>query len=116
MNLFVCNGRLVAPPEGKTLQSGTILCTFRLAIKARSGKYTYFIDCKSFGKTAERMIDQNLPKGQKLYIEDGELTEEKWTTKEGANRTKHSILCNWFYADMGANQNTETSDEGVNTF
>jgi len=115
MNFVSINGRLVAPPEGKTLQSGTILCTFRLAVKSRSGKYTYFIDVKSFGKTAERMIDQDLPKGQRILIEDGELTEENWTSKEGNKRSKHSILCNWFFADRGV-QNTEDQNEMEKVF
>jgi len=49
-----------------------------------------FFNCKAFGKTAE-FVEKHVAKGTKLEI-SGRLTQDRWTDKDGQNRTAVSVI------------------------
>lgn len=64
MNLVVLTGRLTKDPELKYGASGTAYCKFSLAVgRAFQKDQTDFINCVSFGKTAE-LVGEYLRKGK----------------------------------------------------
>ncbi len=64
MNLVVLTGRLTKDPELKYGASGTAYCKFTLAVgRAFQKDQTDFINCVSFGKTAE-LVGEYLRKGK----------------------------------------------------
>jgi single-strand DNA-binding protein len=53
-----------------------------------------FIDCVSFGKTAET-IGEYLKKGDPILM-TGRLQQDRWTAKDGTNRSKVVLNCERF--------------------
>lgn len=96
INYFVVMGNLTRDPEQRE-GSGTEISTFSLAVnKEASGgreKETYFLDCTSFGKTAN-FVNRYLHKGSKIVVE-GSIRQERWADKEtGKQRSKISFIAN----------------------
>ncbi len=83
MNLFSFTGNLGSDSAVKTLQSGTCLCEFSVAVKSGYGdkEKTNWVRCVMFGKKAEGQLPQYLNKGSQVAI-SGELELQEW---EGAN-------------------------------
>lgn len=89
MNSITIHGRLTADPEGKVTNSGTSVTDFTIACERPFGKgerTTDFIDCQAWRSTSD-FICRNFHKGSEV-VAYGELHIEKYTTKEGYNRTK----------------------------
>jgi single-strand DNA-binding protein len=92
-NRIILGGRLTRDPELKEV-SGNTLAKFGLAMNhrytAKGGEKreeVTFIDCESWGKTAE-MIGQYFSKGSAILVE-GKLRLNEWTDGDG---NKRSIL------------------------
>lgn len=83
MNLFTFTGNLGKDAEVKSLQSGTALCEFSVAVKSGYGEKekTNWVRCVMFGKKAEGQLPQYLRKGTQVAI-SGELDLQEW---DGAN-------------------------------
>lgn len=83
MNLFSFTGNLGKDAEVKTLQSGTALCEFSVAVKSGYGdkEKTNWVRCVMFGKKADGQLPQYLRKGTQVAA-SGELELQEW---EGAN-------------------------------
>lgn len=83
MNLFTFTGNLGKDAEVKTLQSGTALCEFSVAVKSGYGdkEKTNWVRCVMFGKKADGQLPQYLRKGTQVAV-SGELELQEW---EGAN-------------------------------
>ena len=94
MNLVVVRGRLTRDPSLKESSGGTAICSFSLAIneKYKDKEKVHFFDVTAFGSLAEN-IKKYLEKGSEILIE-GKLNYEKWTGKDGTERTRIGIIAN----------------------
>lgn len=72
MNRCVLIGRLVADPETKQTQSGTLVARYRLAVDRKRGKdgerEADFLNCVAFAKGAE-FAQKHLTKGTRIAVE-----------------------------------------------
>ncbi len=96
MNSVQLIGRLVEVPE-RTYGAGDVaILRFRLAVndyKKDTEEYANFFNCTMFGKQAEILLEY-LGKGTLVGV-SGRLHQERWTNKEGQNRSRVVILVNW---------------------
>ena len=78
MNKTILMGRMTADPVMRSTQSGKSVCDFSIAVDDGYGeqKYTSFINCTAWQKTAEA-IHKFVTKGQRILI-CGRLRQEKW--------------------------------------
>jgi single-strand DNA-binding protein len=62
-----------------SLTENTSICNFRMAVKSKwsSKKDPNWINCVSFGKTAE-IINEHYKVGKQVCISDAELSTSKW--------------------------------------
>jgi len=95
VNNITIKGNLVRTPELKSTGE-TAFTSFDIAFNRRTkrnGEWVdsapHFFTVKVFGKTAERCV-QSLSKGMQVFIV-GYLTQDKWTTQDGENRSKVCI-------------------------
>lgn len=86
INHMILQGRLVAEPELRTTQSGTAVCSFRVAWseKHKETETKLFLSCTAWRSTGE-MIAKYFVKGQEIAVE-GKLSTRDWTDREGDNR------------------------------
>lgn len=93
MNHVAISGRLVHDPSLKYSQNGKALVRFTIA-NNRDKDNPSFIEVKAFGTLAEN-ISKYFVKGRMILIE-GRLVQDKWQTKEGANRSKVTVYASRF--------------------
>lgn len=94
MNNITLIGRLTATPEIKG-NSDKRYCKFTLAVSRQMKKDTTdFINCVSFGKTAE-IMGEYLKKGSKVAIL-GELQIQNYE-KDGIKSTSYSVIVKNLY-------------------
>ena len=88
MNLFSFTGNLGKDCEVKTLQSGSTVCEFSVAVKSGYGdrEKTNWVKCAMFGKKAEGQLPQYLRKGTQVAI-SGELELQEWESQNGKGST-----------------------------
>ena len=91
MNVCTFSGRLTRDCEVRTTLSGTTISSFSIAVDGGFGepKRTDFINCKFFKREG---LGPHLTKGKPVIV-SGELQTEKWTGKDGVERTGFSIIC-----------------------
>lgn len=84
MNNWSFTGNLGKDAEVKTLQSGTSLCEFSVAVKSGYGdkEKTNWVRCVMFGKKAEGQLPSYLNKGTQVAI-SGELELQEWEGEKG---------------------------------
>lgn len=95
LNVVALMGRLVYDPELKTTQSGTNVCSFRIAVDrsfTRQGeeRKADFIDVTAWRQTAE-FVSKHFQKGSMIAIE-GSLQTRQHQDKNGNNRTATEVL------------------------
>lgn len=95
LNIVALMGRLTHTPELKTTQSGTNVCSFRIAVDrsfARRGeeRKADFIDVTAWRQTAE-FVSKYFHKGSMIAIE-GSLQTRQYQDKNGNNRTATEVL------------------------
>lgn len=90
-NRTILAGHLTRDPETRHTQSGSAITTFGLAVneayKAKDGskkEEVSFIDCVSFGATAET-VGKHLTKGRAVLVE-GRLKQDRWDDKESGQK------------------------------
>jgi single-strand DNA-binding protein len=100
-NQVILIGNLIKDPEVKTLPKGTTVCAFGLASnrrwKSESGEdkeEVFFANCKAFGKSADS-IGKYVKKGDPLMV-TGRLATEKWTSKDGQEKSSTRIIVEQF--------------------
>lgn len=93
MNKIIIKGRLTRDPELKTTNSGKSVCNFAVAV-GRNFDYeiTDFFECTAWNNNAE-FISKYFSKGKEILI-DGEMQSDKFTDKNGNNRTSWKINVN----------------------
>lgn len=111
-------GNLTRNPELSYLPSQTAVVDFGLAVnrkwKSKEGvekEEVLFIDCRTFGKTAEN-INKYLTKGRQLFVE-GRLTFDSWEGKDGGRHSKHRVLVESFQFIGAAPKKADGSGEEI---
>lgn len=94
MNNWNFTGRLGKDAETRYLPNGDAVTNFSVAVDFGYGdkKGTIWARCSMFGKRAEA-VSPYLKKGQQVAI-SGELSERKWTDKEGVEKTTQEVRVN----------------------
>ena len=92
MNQVIMIGNLTADPSVKVAQSGTKVCTLRIAVNSGFGdnKRTDFFHVVAFGNRAET-CEKYLSKGSKVCIR-GSLKTDSYTNKDGNKVNTTDIL------------------------
>ena len=115
MNNVILIGRLTKEPELNETKGGLSVCKFTLAVnRMKKDDPTDFINCVSFGKTAE-LIANYVRKGKKLGVV-GRIQTGKYTNKEGNVVYTTDILVNQieFLESAGEKQQVkETKQQAV---
>jgi single-strand DNA-binding protein len=108
LNKVMLIGRLTRDPESVTFSNGGKVSKFGFAVNNRkkdqqSGEWVddpVFLDCEVYnrgeaGREADR-VEQNLRKGQQIFIE-GHFKMDRWVDKkDGTNRTRLVIIVDNF--------------------
>lgn len=68
VNSVFLMGRLTREPEVRNIGEGKNVANYSLAVPSYDGQNTTFIDCVSFGKTAE-FVEKYFHKGQKVVVQ-----------------------------------------------
>ena len=93
MNKIIITGRLTRQPELKTLDTGTEVCNFTVAVDRRvkqgEEKKADFIDCTAWSKTAA-FVSTYFHKGDGINLE-GSLESRKWVDSDGKNRVSWAV-------------------------
>lgn len=86
VNRTILQGRLCAEPELRHTQSGTAVCSFRVAWseKYNEAETKLFLTCTAWRGTGE-MVAKYFRKGQEIVVE-GRLSTRDWEDKEGDKR------------------------------
>ncbi len=98
LNVVSLVGRLVRDMDLKYSTGGMALGKFSLAVNKgvkRNNKWEdegHFFNCTCFGKTAENLATY-MTKGQQVSIV-GSLTQNRWTTEDGQNRSNVEVTVN----------------------
>ncbi|MBQ4361257.1 MAG: single-stranded DNA-binding protein [Proteobacteria bacterium] len=94
VNKVILIGRLGKDPEVRASQAGKSFCSFTLATDTGFGdnKKTDWHNIVTFDKQAEN-CGRFLKKGSLVYIE-GRISYDKYTDKDGQQRTSTRILAN----------------------
>ena len=99
VNKVILVGNLGKDPEVRYIQSGSAVCTLRIAVTERrkdgeSGwkDHTEWMDVVAWGKTAEN-AGQYLQKGRQVYVE-GRLQTRQYKDKDGNDRYKTEVVAN----------------------
>lgn len=97
MNRVTLIGRLTADPELRTLTSGHMVATFRVATnehwKDAEGEWKESVDYHRIvaWNTAAERIEKKLKKGEMVFVE-GKLRTRGWTAKDGTKRSSTEIV------------------------
>lgn len=104
VNKVILIGRLTRDPKTRTFGNGGKVVQFGFAVTSKKKNqqtgqwddHPMFIDCKAFKNSEFNMtadlIEQNLRKGQQVYL-DGKLEFEQWDDKTtGQKRSKHVLI------------------------
>lgn len=94
MNKVILIGRLVADPEIRTINSGTKVATYRLAVDRRKKpdgtQEADFLTCVAWDKSAD-FAQKYLSKGRKIAIE-GRLQSRTYDAQDGSKRSTVEIM------------------------
>ena len=99
MNRVEMTGRLVRPVELMYTRHGTPLASFTVVVDStprwdaelkKSVSHGNFISVQLWGAAAERMADDDPPKGANLYVL-GELDQSEYEKKDGTRESKTRV-------------------------
>ncbi len=97
LNQIIVEGNVVKSPESRTIPTGTIACTFPIAVnryyKAADGEKTQevsFFDVDTYGSLAEACVKW-CPKGRGVRVV-GRLKQDRWKSEDGKARTRIKIV------------------------
>lgn len=101
LNKTFLQGRLVADPELRQTQSGTNVCSFRLAVdrdfkdKDTGERKTDFVNVIAWRQTAE-FVSRFLSKGRMAIVE-GKLQTREYIDREGNRRYATEVVADNIY-------------------
>ena len=105
-NKVIMIGHLTRDPQLSYTPSQTAVVDFGIATnhKYQDKEDVCFIDCVSFGVSAEN-INKYFAKGRAILVE-GRLTLEKWEAQDGTKHQRHKIFVErWTF--VGSQEQTE---------
>lgn len=110
VNKLILQGRLVADPELRHTQSGTSVCSFRVAWseKYKENETKLFLSCTAWGGTGE-MVSRYFQKGKEIIVE-GKLSTRSYTDKEGQNRQSTELTVERVHFSGGKSDGGEGSN------
>ena len=113
LNVVAIMGRLVADPELRTTQSGTNVCSFRIACDrnfAPQGqeRQADFIDIVAWRQSAE-FVCKYFAKGSLVAV-TGSLQSRSYKDKNGNNRTAVEVLAE--HINFAGPKKTQRVDDG----
>ena len=87
VNRMILQGRLCSDPELRRTNSGTAVCSFRVAWseKVKDRETKLFLSCVAWKSTAE-MICKHFAKGKEIVVE-GKLSSREYEDNSGNKRT-----------------------------
>lgn len=89
MNQVQIAGWTTNVPEYGIANNGNTYANFSIGIMvSKKGADPLFIDCVAYGKTADRIKNAQVEKGEFLVINNGQLIESKFQNKEGTTIRK----------------------------
>ena len=97
LNVVAIMGRLVADPELRTTQSGTEVCSFRIAcdrnfVRHGEQRQADFIDIVAWRSQAS-FVSKYFQKGSLIAV-DGSIQTRKYEDKSGNKRTAVEVVAN----------------------
>lgn len=116
INRVTITGNLTADPVLRNTQSGTAVCSLRLAVNdsvKRDGEWTErasFFDVTVWGRQGESCAT-HLSKGRPVAI-DGRLEWQQWQAVDGSNRSTVKIVADHVQF-LGGQQNTQSAADTV---
>ncbi len=123
MNVVMISGRLVKDPVVVTIKEGRSAVKFRLAVNRNYQvdnewkQVTEYIEVSHFGTTEYiAKLAAHLAKGKFVYI-TGSLLQERWTTENGENRSRVSVVAetiNLSYVNSKKSEETTTENTEKN--
>ncbi|MCP3679269.1 MAG: single-stranded DNA-binding protein [Gammaproteobacteria bacterium] len=108
-NAVGLHGKLIRDPELQAV-GDKYLCKFSIAHNSGFGekkKVSYF-DCEAWGKTGE-VINNHLGKGDPIIFQ-ARAEQDRWTDKEGNNRSKVKFVLSSFMF-LGKKNSNESQDQ-----
>jgi single-strand DNA-binding protein len=109
-------GRITKDIELQTGKTGSEYCKFTVAIdreKDKNGdKKTDFVDCTAFGKTAA-FVQKYFKKGDGIIVL-GRFESDKYTGKDGINRTNWSVNVREVYFPASKGKSEQTNSDVSN--
>lgn len=112
MNVVVLIGRMTDNPELRKTSADISVTRFSIAVdrRGKSGeeKQTDFINIVAWRQTAE-FITNYFKKGQRIAVE-GSLRMNKFTDKDGNNRTSYEVVVNNAHFVESKRDNTNGED------
>lgn len=117
-NKVLLMGNLTRDPELSYLPNNTPVVEIGVASNRRfrrqdgeMGEETLFIDCRSFGRTAE-VVNQYFRKGSAIFIE-GRLQLDRWEDRDGNKRSKYRVMIEKFeFLDSRGGRDGGSGDSG----
>lgn len=113
MNQIIIVGKMVRDPEIKTLDSGSTVLAFTVAVnRGDKAKTTDFIDCKAWGTKAD-FIAKYFVKGKPIGV-TGKLITRVYDKADGTKGKATEVLVNdvtFVPFDSTAKPETTTDDE-----
>jgi len=90
MNSIQLVGRAGRDPEVRYFESGTMVANLSLAVRGQKKDETDWFNLAIWGKTAQITADY-VKKGSLIGV-IGRVTTEKWTDKQGEERSKQIVV------------------------
>lgn len=114
LNTIIVHGRLTRDAELSYSKAQKPIASISIAVTSTFDKdHTSFFNCTAFGKTAE-IVSQYLKKGSEVII-NGEMKQERWTDKEGNNKSMYKLIVNSFDFCGSKPNNTGQNQNGGNS-
>lgn len=118
-NKVLLMGNLTRDPELSYLPNNTPVVEIGVASNRRfrrqdgeMGEETLFIDCRTFGRTAE-VVNQYFRKGSPIFIE-GRLQLDRWEDRDGNKRSKYRVMIEKFeFLDSRSDSNSGSGGGGT---
>lgn len=86
MCYVIADGNLVADPELRTINTGSKVCNFTIAVNGLKEGEVSFFDVETWGKIAEN-CSEYLVKGNGVTVR-GDLKQIRWDNPEGKKMSK----------------------------
>lgn len=116
MNKWIGMGHITKDIELQTGKTGSEYCKFTVAIdreKDKNGdKKTDFVDCTAFGKTAA-FVQKYFKKGGGIIVL-GRFESEKYTGKDGINRTNWYVNVREVYFPASKGKSEQSNSDVAN--